>query len=132
MDVARPIPGWTPSTPEVRGDDLDQLARRHPAVVVHFWAPWNGVDPLTDRSIQAAAGRLAERVRFASCNIDLAENADLWHRYGLANVPSLLVLVGGRPRRLIVGHRSPDERVAEIETRLGDPAARKPWWAFWK
>ena len=132
MDVARPIPGWSPSTPEVRGAALDELAREHPVLVVHFWAAWNGVDPLTDRSIQAAAIRLSGRVRFVSLNVDLAENVELCRRYGLATVPTLLVLQDGRPRRLIVGHRGPDELVADIEARLADADPIKPRWAFWK
>ena len=132
MEVARPIPGWRPSTPAVGGRALDELVQQHPAIAVHLWAPWNGVDPLMDRSIQAVASQLAGRVYFVSCDVDTDEGAELCRRWGVVNVPALAVLLSGELRRFIVGYLPPEHLAGEIESRLRDPEGRKRWWAFWQ
>lgn len=129
MSISRPIPGWIPSTPEVRGDAALDLVQRHAAVAIHFWAPWNGADPLLDRSLQALAERFKDRVVFYSCNVDLAENREFCQQCGLANVPTLAIWVSGRLRRMLVGFREPEPFAVEIESQLAPP--RKAWWSFW-
>ncbi len=47
---ARPIPNWQPSTPAILAEDFASVLGRHPAVVIHFWADWNGIDPLITRA----------------------------------------------------------------------------------
>jgi thiol-disulfide isomerase/thioredoxin len=131
MEIARPIPGWIPSTPAVRSHEIDDLVHRHAVVAIHFWAPWNGVDPLMDQSIQAIASRFADRIGFFSCNVDLEENIELCQRFGIATIPALGILVPDRRPRLIIGHRKPEQLATEIETQLNS-SERKPWWAFWR
>lgn len=123
-------PDWSPSTPEVHGQDVDRLAQRGP-LAIHFWAPWNSVDVQMNQSIQAVVPRFADRVKFMSCNIDLAENADLCRRFGFMNIRAIGVLVAGTARRPIIGYREPDRLAEEIESRLR-PEEPKPWWAVWK
>jgi thioredoxin-like negative regulator of GroEL len=131
MEISRPIPGWRPSTPDVRGDAIADLLQQHSAIAIHFWAVWNGVDPPMDRSIQDIADRFAGRVWFVSCNVDLEENVELCRRFGVATVPTLGILVPDRQPQLLVGHRPPEQLAAEIETRLNEPE-RQPWWASWR
>lgn len=121
---------WFPSTPEINGPEADRLGQ-YGAVAIHFWAPWNRIDVRMDVSIQAVAPRFADRVEFVSCNIDLAENAELCRRFGVLNVPTIGVLIDGRPRRPIVGLREPVPLAEEIESRLR-PQEPKPWWALWR
>jgi hypothetical protein len=128
MEIHRPIPGWIPSTPDVRGGAVDEFVERHPAIAIHFWAPGNGSDPPMDRGIQAIAERFSPRVAFFSCNVDLPDNAAWCRRCGVATVPTLATWVSGELRGLIVGCREPDQLAAEIESRLAP--ARKPWWMF--
>ena len=129
MRTARPIAGWIPSTPEVRGADVLDRLKRHAAVAIYFWAPWNGADPLLDRSLQAIAERFKDRVVFYYCNVDLAENHELCQQCGLANVPTLANWVSGDLRRLIVGCRESDQLAVEIESQLAPQS--KPWWNFY-
>lgn len=119
----RPIPGWSPSTPEVTDSTINEVVQRHPAVAIHFWAAWNGVDPPMDRVIQEIGPRFAGRLVFYSCNTDLAENVELCRRFRFGNIPALSVLVAGQPHKPIIGLRSPDDLVAQIETRLRKCAA---------
>lgn len=130
MDKPTPIAGWIPSTPEVRGQEVDRFAQRGP-LAIHFWAPWNRIDARMDQSIQAVALRFAGRAEFVSCNIDLAENAELCRRFKICDIPAVGVLVAGAARRPIVGFRESDELADEIESRLRAEKPNKPWWAFW-
>jgi len=132
MEFARPLPGWTPSTPTLTGGQIEELARKYPAVAVHFWAPWNGVDRLMDDSIQAVSNRFDERIFFASCNVDLPENSDICRRCRFANIAAVSVIKGDCVCDPIIGYRAPDQLVNEIEKRLVKPKPNKPWWAFWR
>ena len=131
MTLSRPIPGWTPSTPEVLGPAIGDVTRQHPVIAIHFWAPWNGSDPLMDRSIRAIERGFDQRVYFASCNTELEVNGELLRRCGIVNIPALSVIVSGVPRRAIGGCREPEGLANEIESRLREPAS-KPWWASWR
>jgi thioredoxin-like negative regulator of GroEL len=131
MDIARPIPGWSPSTPEVLWSTIDGVVKQHRVVAIHFWAPWDGHDPEMDRNIRTVEPRFEGRVFFASCNIDRDENAQLCRHCGVGNIPALGIIVDGSPRRAIIGVREPESLAHQIESRLRDPQTR-PWWAFWR
>jgi hypothetical protein len=119
MTIARPIPGWTPSTPPIVGErDGAQLDERT-TIAVHFWAPWNGIDPQFDQHIRQFADQYASCVRFYSANIDLKENRKLCEQCQIVNVPTLCMRVNGVWQQPIVGCRTAAELAAEIETRLG-------------
>lgn len=132
MAPAHPIPGWQPSTPAVFGGQLDELTRRHPAVAVHFWAAWNGADRLMDRSIQSVVEQFADRVHFASCDVDSPENLDLCRRGGFANIPAVAVFLKDRVDEPIVGFRTSEQLAIEIEARLRSSGRRRPWRVFWR
>ncbi|HVT30263.1 MAG TPA: hypothetical protein VHE81_19785 [Lacipirellulaceae bacterium] len=114
-NIYRPIPGWRPSTPEIVADDFPSVAASHPALAIHSWEGWNGVDPPLDRNIQAIARRFASRVHFVSSDIDRAENWPLWDRCGAANVPTVVLFKGEELQGLSVGLRKPEQLAAEIE-----------------
>jgi len=69
-----------------------------------------------DRVIQELRPRFADRIHFASCDIDA--DVELSRRCGVANVPFLGVFVDGTQQRPIIGLRTPDALAAELETRL--------------
>lgn len=131
MVVPRPIPGWKPSTPEVRGLTIEQLLHEHPAIAIHFWAPWNGYDPPMDRSIERISGRFAGRVVFVSCNVDFVENRELCQGCGFKNIPALGLLASGHEPISVIGYRDPEILAGVIESWLNKPERkRKPWSAF--
>ncbi|HWL07978.1 MAG TPA: thioredoxin family protein, partial [Planctomicrobium sp.] len=130
-DILEPERSWSPSTPDVRGHDVDELCRQHSAIAIHFWATWNRVDREMDRSIQNIVDQFAGRVRFVSCEIDLPENLELCQRFGVSNIPALGLLVSDCPPQLVVGCREPKQLAAEIERLLKIPE-RKSWWEFWR
>jgi thioredoxin-like negative regulator of GroEL len=125
----RPIPGWRPSLVEVVGDGLEALTSANPAVAVHFWAVWNGVDPPMEGSIRAIQDRFVGRVMFVACDADREENVRLCKRLGVVALPTLVVIASGRPPRLVVGYREPDALALAVEDALR-PVPR-PSWRFW-
>lgn len=63
-------------------------------VVVDFWAPWCGpckaIGPMLDQVAEAKAGEL----RIAKVNVD--QNMPLAAKYGVRNIPALLLVKGGK------------------------------------
>jgi thioredoxin-like negative regulator of GroEL len=110
---------------------IEKLTQQRPAVAIQFWAPWNGTDPLMDRSIQIISGRFAGRVVFVSCNVDREENGELCQRCGVKNIPALGLLISGHQPVSIIGYRDPETLAGEIESWLNE-SARKAWWALWR
>jgi hypothetical protein len=115
----RPIPGWRPSTPEIRNEDIPHLLTLHPAIAIHFWAIWDRVlDDSMDRNIATIARQFDGRVAFFSCNTDLPENGELLRECSILSIPALAVLSPGRPSRIIFGNREPQQLASEIESLL--------------
>ncbi len=119
MIIARPNPGWTPSTPPIVGESNLATLDERTTIAVHFWAPWNGIDPPFDELIRQLADRFASRVLFCSANIDLEENRGLCEQCQVMNVPALSIRVNGVWQQPIVGYRANAEELAtEIDARL--------------
>ncbi len=104
--IPRPIPNWRPSTPPVSSHDFDRVISRHRAVLIHFWAEWNGHDPVCDEKLGPIRSEYADRIQFVSCHID--ENPELAERCGVVNVPFLVLYVEGRANPPILRWSDPD------------------------
>ena len=131
IEIARPIPGWKPSTTDIGEQSLEVLCEEYPVVAIHFWASWNGVDPVMDRGIQQIAERFAKRVRFFSVDADTERGVELAQLFGVVTVPSLVVLRSGAKPRMIVGCYDAEKLAAKVESQLTTPEPQ-PWWAFWR
>jgi thioredoxin 1 len=114
----RPIPGWKASTPPVFGPTVESVLTDHHAVAIHFWATWNGVDPPTENALVEIAKELAGRLHLASCDIDDPENVEFCQRCGVANIPTVIIFIGGKLRKLIVGFNGPDQLKAQIKAAI--------------
>jgi thioredoxin 1 len=131
IEIARPIPGWKPAMPDIGHESLESLCNECAALAIHFWAPWNGVDPLMDRGIQQIANQFANRVTFFSANVDTERGAELAQRFGVCNVPTLVVLRFGSKPRLVIGCVGAEALADKLESFLLDPQPHR-WWAFWR
>ena len=89
---------------EVLGSDLP--------VLVDFWAPWCGPCRMVRPVVEAVAGKLAGRVRFASLNTD--ENMTVAGRFGITAIPTLIVFDKGEEKDRIIGFLP----APELEKRL--------------
>lgn len=118
MSIARPIPGWTPTTPPFVDESLVARLDDRTTIAVHFWASWNSVDPKFDEWLRQLTDRFASSMQFYSANIDLPENRVLCEQCQVLNVPTLSIRVSGQWQRPIVGCQpGADELAKEIESR---------------
>ena len=119
----RPIRGWKPTTPPMTAANFEAVCAAHQNVAIHFWAEWNGVDPPFDRAIRKLPSEILALVHFVSCHIDDPQNETLWKRLSIATIPSLAIVVNGKPNGLIVGMRTSDELAPELVDRFSLPIA---------
>jgi hypothetical protein len=104
-----PVEGWFPSTPPVHEDTFVEVLQAHPIVVVHFWARWNGYDPVTDEQLRRLRTEFAAQVHFRACDVDVRENWELCRTAGVLNVPWIAVFVEGALCASSVRYRKPEE-----------------------
>ncbi len=89
----------------------DSLANQKGVMFVDFWAPWCGpcrmVAPIIDQLAEEFSGQAA----VGKLNID--ENEDAAVRFGVASIPTMIVLRDGQEVERIVGAR-PRPQLAEL------------------
>ncbi len=119
-EMVSPIPGWRPAAPELGSLLPEDLLQQHQALVIHFWANWNGSDILMDRSLQSVASQWQPRLRFFSCDVDQPENLPWCQKFQVANVPTIVFLKSGSSPQILVGCRRPEELSRQLELFLED------------
>lgn len=70
-------------------------------VLVDFWAPWCGPCRMIAPMIEQLAVEYAGSVKVGKLNVDDSPNAA--QRYGVMNIPTLLIFKGGDVVRKFVG-----------------------------
>lgn len=112
--------GWHPGTAPLAADVPAVLAE-HPVLVVHFWAPWNGVDRHFAPVLDAVRAGFESRIAFRSVNVDDEDLTAFCEACGVVNVPALGCFVGGRRVKTLVGSRPPGALWSEFAALLGEP-----------
>ena len=98
-------PYGTPLT----SDSFYEFVRMHRFVVIHFWAPWNGYDPLMKRLLEARVpAEFNDLIAFASLHADLQAHNELCRQHNVLNVPFLAVYRDGSLIRSVTGMRTPE------------------------
>ena len=131
--IPRPIPNYSPEWPSVTTDSFAADYATASVVIVHFWAVWNGYDPVMEDRLQTAATRLPNGTHILACDVDDAHCLDLAKNAGVLNVPWLAVFVDGKLHGHICGLRDPDSLADELNAIIvTDPAdSPRKWWRFW-
>lgn len=75
-------------------------------VVVDFWAAWCGPCDMQAPILDDFAAKYADEVQVIKVEIDKAPL--LQDRFGIANIPTMLVFVDGKEQERLVGARSLD------------------------
>jgi thioredoxin 1 len=85
-------------------------------VLVDFWAPWCGPCRMMSPILDAAAEKMAGRVKFAKLNTD--ENGGLAQNLGIMAIPTLILFVKGAEKDRYVGLVPQPQLEAKLEAEL--------------
>jgi thioredoxin 1 len=85
-------------------------------VLVDFWAQWCGPCLMLGPTIEEIAEAYAGRAKVGKVNVD--EAAGLASKYGIQNIPTVLIFHGGNQAARIVGAKHKREYQAEIDKLL--------------
>lgn len=113
--------GWRPNTPPLTARDIPMALSDRPAMVVYFWAPWNGIDRLFAPVLDVIQTEYEEFMGFRSANVDDEELKAFCEECGVVNVPTLACFLGGRLIKTVVGARHEKDLRAEFAVLLGRP-----------
>ncbi len=82
-------------------NNLAEIVREHPFVVLDCWAEWCGPCKMVAPVIEQLASEYAGRITFAKLNID--ENMGTAMKYQISAIPTMLVFRNGEMAGQIVG-----------------------------
>lgn len=82
-------------------------------VLVDFWAEWCGPCRMIAPAVEAVAEQYDGKAGFFKMNVD--ENSNVPHRYGIRGIPTLILFKGGQEQERIVGAVSKDAIAKVVE-----------------
>jgi thioredoxin-like negative regulator of GroEL len=114
---------WHPSSPALQPETFDDGIEA-PAVIVHFWAPWNPYDKQLDQNLQQVqAAGAAKRFRFYSVNTDQTAFEAIIERHHVAALPALLCFINGKVKGRFHGVETIEALKAFLD-EMGQPGGR--------
>ncbi len=107
-----------PSTPiEVTDDNIEELSKKYPHMVVDCWAEWCGPCRMLGPTIEELAGELQGKVVFGKLNTDF--NRRLPRQYGIMSIPTILFYKDGEVVGKTVGALPKEYILEAIEQAFG-------------
>ena len=98
---------------QVTGDEFKEVINSTDNIVlVDFWAPWCGPCKMLTPTLESVANE-SEDVILAKINVD--ENAEIAASYGVRNIPSVFVFIGGEQVDKFVGVKNKDDILSIVE-----------------
>ena len=78
-------------------------------VLIDFWATWCGPCKMLAPVIEEIAGEFEGRVKVGKVNVD--DEPELAASFGIASIPTVLVIENGKVKNMSVGYRPKEEIV---------------------
>ena len=103
----------TPSVIHLDEATFDQvLSDSNVPILVDFWATWCGPCRMVAPILEEIAEEHAEAVRIVKVDVD--NNPELSNRFGIRNIPTLLVFKGGELKDQVVGLTSKADLISRL------------------
>jgi thioredoxin 1 len=95
--------------------DTEVLQSETP-VLVDFWATWCGPCKMIAPVLEEIAGEKDGKLKIAKLDVD--QNPDSAQKFGVMSIPTLLLFKDGREVSRIVGYRSKNQLVQQLEKAI--------------
>ncbi len=101
---------------EITDDTFDDIIKENSLVVVDCWAPWCGPCRMIAPVVEELAGEYAGKIVFGKLNVDVCPGTSA--RFSVMSIPTLLVMKEGEEIDRLVGFRSKEQLVSQLEGYL--------------
>jgi thioredoxin 1 len=85
-------------------------------VLVDFWATWCGPCKMIAPVLEEIAGEKDGQLKIAKLDVD--QNPDTAQKFGVMSIPTLLLFKNGAEVSRIVGYRSKNQLVQQLEKAM--------------
>ncbi len=88
---------------EVNEKDFETVVQGSQVTLVDFWAPWCGPCRMVAPHVEAVAEKMDGKASFVKINVE--ENPALAQRYGVMQIPTLVIFKDGEEAARMIGAR---------------------------
>ncbi|HPR56793.1 MAG TPA: thioredoxin domain-containing protein [Bacteroidales bacterium] len=95
--------------------DFDSFIREN-SVLIDFWAEWCHPCKAQHEMLKEISLQFDHLISFATVNVD--DNKVIATKYGVSNLPSLLLFINGKEVRRFIGLQNKDFLISQIDRYL--------------